>query len=73
MQHRVIFYRAPNWQGVKLTQMLSIFTSKSLENFDKNSEDTIQSKKDKGIKVPSIMPIRVNHRKFFTWTPKKRS
>ena len=32
---------------------------KSLEIFDKNSADKVQSKKDKGIKVPSVMPIRV--------------
>ena len=33
---------------------------KSLEIFDKNSADKIQSKKDKGVKVPCLMPIRVN-------------
>ena len=32
---------------------------KSLEIFDKSSADKIQSKKYKGIKVPSLMPIRV--------------
>ena len=32
---------------------------KSLEIFDKNSADKIQSKKDKG-KAPFLMPIRVN-------------
>jgi hypothetical protein len=31
---------------------------KSLEKFDKNSADKIQSMKDKGIKVPSLIPIR---------------
>ena len=30
-----------------------------MEIFDKNSADKIQSKKYKGIKVPSLMPIRV--------------
>ena len=30
---------------------------KSLEIFDKNSADKVQSKKDKGIKVPSVMLI----------------
>ena len=34
---------------------------KSLEIFDKNSADKIQSKKDKGIKVLSLTPIRVNN------------
>ena len=35
---------------------------KSLESFHKNSADKIQSKKDKGIKVPTpLMPIRVNN------------
>ena len=33
---------------------------KSLEIFDKNSADKVWSKKDKGWKVPSLMPIRVN-------------
>ena len=32
---------------------------KSLEIFDNNSADKIQSKKDKGIKVPFLIPIRV--------------
>ena len=32
---------------------------KSLEIFDKNSANKIQSKKYKRIKVPSLMPIRV--------------
>ena len=32
---------------------------KSLEIVDENSSDKIQSKKDKGIKVPSLMPKRV--------------
>ena len=32
---------------------------KSLEIFDKNSADEIWSKKDKGIKVSPLMPIRV--------------
>ena len=32
---------------------------KSLEIFDENSADKIQSKNDKVIKVSSLMPIRV--------------
>ena len=28
-----------------------------LEIFDKNSADKVKSKKDKGIKAPSLMPI----------------
>ena len=32
---------------------------KCLEIFDKNSADKIGSKKDRGWKVPSLMPIRV--------------
>ena len=35
------------------------FHQKSLEIFDKNSDNKIQSKKYKRIKVPSLMPIRV--------------
>ena len=43
----------------------------SLEIFDKNSADKIQSKKYKGIKeVPSLMPIRV---KIIRWESSKRS
>ena len=34
---------------------------KSLEIFDKNSADKTQFKKDKGIKVLSLTPIRVNN------------
>ena len=30
-----------------------------MESFDKNSADKVQSKKVKGIKVPSFIPIRV--------------
>ena len=49
-----------SWQGVKLTRLMSIFTSKkSLEIFDKNSADKVCSKKDRGWKVPSLMSIRV--------------
>ena len=33
---------------------------KSLEIFDKKSADKIWSKKDKGWKVPRLMPIRVD-------------
>ena len=36
---------------------------KSLEIFDEYLADKIQSKKDKGIKVPSLMPIRFNYKK----------
>ena len=49
------------WQGVKLTRLMSIFTSKSLEIFDKNSANTILSKKDKEWKESPLMPIRVNY------------
>ena len=41
---------------------------KVLEIFDKKSADKIQSKMDKGIKLPSLMPIRVkleNEKKTF--------
>ena len=40
---------------------MSIFTSKKmLEIFDEKSADKVKSEKDKGIKVPSLMSIRVN-------------
>ena len=39
------------WQGVRLTQLISIFASIFFEFFDKNSTDKIQSKKDKVIDI----------------------
>ena len=55
---RGIFYKTQwAWQGVKLTRLMSIFTSKI---FDKNLPDKIWSKKDKEIKVSPLMSIRVN-------------
>ena len=39
---------------------VNVHLQKSLEIFDENSADKIWSKKDKGWKVPSLMPIRVN-------------
>ena len=41
---------------------MSIFTSKILKIFDKNSDDKIWSQNDKEIKVSPLMPIRVNGR-----------
>ena len=38
---------------------VNFYFQKSLEIFDKNSADKIWSKKDKGWKVPSLMPIMV--------------
>ena len=38
---------------------------KCFEIFDENSADKIQSKKDKGIKVPSLIPIRVKYQQSF--------
>ena len=38
---------------------VNIHLQKSLEIFDKNSADKIQSKKNKGIKAPFLMPIRI--------------
>ena len=50
------------WQGVKLTWLMSIFTSqKSLEIFDTNSADKIQSQNYKEVKVPCLMPIRAKN------------
>jgi hypothetical protein len=42
---------------------MSIFIPQKL--FDKNSADTILSKKDKEIKASPLMPIRVNTTRFF--------
>jgi hypothetical protein len=48
------------WKGVKLTKLMSIFSSKKvLEIFDKNSAGKTWSKKNNGWKVPSLMPIKV--------------
>ena len=51
------------WQGVQLCNPIDVnfHLQKSLEIFAENSADQIQSKKYKGIKVPSLMPIRVKH------------
>ena len=42
---------------------------KSLQIFDKNSVDKMWSKKDKGVKVPSLMPIRVNYGMYIGLSP----
>ena len=62
MPRRDIFYKTQSaWQGVKLTRLVSIFTSKKVWNFlIKKSAEKIWSKKEKGWKVPCLMPIRVN-------------
>ena len=47
-------------KGVKLNSIdVNFLLQKSLEIFGENSADKIQSKKDKRIKVPYLMPIRV--------------
>ena len=49
------------WQGVKLTGLMSIFTSKkSWKIFDKNWGDKIQSQNSRGVKVSCLIPIGVN-------------
>ena len=51
------------WQGVKLTLLMSIFTSKKvLEIFGISSAVKILSEKTRGWKGPSHMPIRVTKR-----------
>ena len=40
---------------------------KSLESFDKNSADKVWSKKDRGWKVPFLMPISVNFGTFVSF------
>ena len=57
-----MFYR-PQWalQGVKLTGVMSIFTSKKVWKFlIKIQRTKSDPKKYRGWKVPSLMPIRVN-------------
>ena len=45
--------------GCQINQIdVNFHLQKSLEIFAENSADQIQSKKYKGIKVPSLMPIR---------------
>ena len=54
---RAIFHEAQwAWQDVKLTWLMSIFTSKNVLKF----LIRIWSKKNKRWKVPCLMPIRVN-------------
>ena len=46
--------------GCKINYIdVNFILQKSLEIFDKNSANKIQSKKDKGIKVPYLLLIRV--------------
>ena len=45
------------WQGVNLSQLISIFTSKNGWKFW--TADKIQSKNYKGVNPPCLMPIRV--------------
>ena len=46
--------------GCQINRMdVNFHLQKSLEIFDKNSANKIQSKKDKGIKVPYLLLIRV--------------
>ena len=48
---------------VKITRLMSIFTSKKVYNFwKKKSADKIWSKKDKGMKVSPPMPNRVKEK-----------
>ena len=58
---RGIFYKTQwAWQGVKLTRLMSIFTSKKVWKFlIKIQLPKIWFKKDKRWKVPCLMPIRV--------------
>ena len=49
-----------SFAGCQINQIdVNFHLQKSLEIFDKNSAGKIQSKMDKGIKVPSLMSIRV--------------
>ena len=45
---------------------VNFYLQKSLHFFDEDSVDNIQSKKEKGINVPSLMPIRVNTNTKYT-------
>ena len=58
---RGIFYKAQwAWQGVRLIRLVLIFTSKKVWKFlIKIQLPKIWSKKDRGWKVPCLMPIRV--------------
>ena len=48
------------WQGVKLTQLMSIFTSKKVWKFFIQIQLTKSNPKiTRGVKVPCLMPIRV--------------
>ena len=47
---------------------INFHLQKSLEIFDNNSADKIQFKKDKGLKVPCLMPIGVNTKGGKAWT-----
>ena len=57
-----MFYKPRGaWQGVKLTRLMSIFTSKKVWKFLIKIQLTKSNpKRTRGWKVPSLMPIRVN-------------
>ena len=59
---RGIFYKTQwAWQDVKLTQLMSIFTSKKVQNFfDKKSAGQNMIQNSQGDKSFPLMPIRVN-------------
>ena len=65
---KMLIFRATKgqWagQGVKITRLMSIFTSNKVWKFlKKKSADKIWFNKDKGIKMSSPMPNRVKERK----------
>ena len=55
------------WQGVKLTQLMSIFTSKKVWKFLIKIHLTKSNPKiTRGVKVPCLMPIRVKSYERFS-------
>ena len=63
---RGMFYKIQwAWQGVKLTRLMSIFTSKKVWKFLIQIQLTKSNPKiTRGVKVPCLMPIRVKLRYF---------
>jgi hypothetical protein len=64
--HRSKFYKTQwAWQSVKLTRLMSIFTSKNIWKYLIQIELTKSNPKiTRGVKVPCLMPIRVNSSQF---------
>ena len=67
-------FKNSHWHELPETRKMLIFSATQehfLEIFNENSADKIQSKKDKGMKVPSLMPCQLRLTHFLKILPSK--